>query len=110
MGVLRILLLLIFGAFLAGCAATTPLLHGQENVSTEIAQPDRPPTAEVRSVPKKSKPPAPKPATASTTSDKDTINSTTPNVGSQEWEKEQAENERKEQHIRQVIQGICRGC
>jgi len=44
------------------------------------------------------------------TSDKATINSVTPNVGSPEWEKDQAENKRKEQHIKQVIEGICRGC
>lgn len=35
----------------------------------------------------------------------------TPNVGSpQKWEKERAEDERKEQHLKQVIEGICRGC
>ena len=35
---------------------------------------------------------------------------TTPNVGSPEWKKEQAEDELKEKHLKQAIQGICRGC
>jgi hypothetical protein len=34
----------------------------------------------------------------------------TPKIGSPEWEREQAENERRERHIRQVLQNICRGC
>ena len=117
MRVLRILLLPIFAAFLAGCAATTPLPPAQENVSTTIAQPepDDPVTAEETSAAEKPtppapKPPAPKPARASTTSHKAATNSTTPKVGSPEWKKEQAENERKERHLKQVIEGICSGC
>jgi predicted component of type VI protein secretion system len=110
MGVLRVMLLLILAAFLAGCAATTPPLQAQGNVSTKIAQPDRPPTAKVRSEARKLKLPAPKPTAASITADKGSMNLTTPNVGSPEWEKEQAENERKEQHIQRVMQSICRGC
>jgi hypothetical protein len=94
------MLLLTIAAFLASCAATTPLLQVQGNVSTKITQPDRPLTAEVGSEAKKPKAPVPKGA----------MNSTTPNVGSPEWEKEQAENERKEQHLKQVIENICRGC
>jgi hypothetical protein len=35
---------------------------------------------------------------------------TTPNVGSSEWKNELAENERQEQHLKQVIGGICHGC
>ena len=35
---------------------------------------------------------------------------TTPNVGSPEWKKEQAEDELKEKQLKQAIQGICRGC
>jgi len=110
MRVLRILLLPIFAAFLAGCAATTPLPPAPENVSTTIDEPDGPVTAEETSQAEKPKPPAPKPATASTTSHKATVNPTTPKVGSPEWKKEQAENERKERHLKQVIEGICRGC
>ena len=35
---------------------------------------------------------------------------TTPRIGSPEWEREQAENERRERYIRHVLQNICRGC
>jgi hypothetical protein len=35
---------------------------------------------------------------------------TTPKIGSPEWEREQAENERRERYIRHVLQNICRGC
>jgi hypothetical protein len=38
------------------------------------------------------------------------LNSTTPKIGTSEWEAEQQQAERREQHIKQVIQGICRGC
>jgi hypothetical protein len=38
------------------------------------------------------------------------LSSTTPKVGTSEWEAEQQQSERREQHIKQVIQGICRGC
>ena len=38
------------------------------------------------------------------------LSSTTPQVGSSEWEAERQQTERREQHIKQVIQGICRGC
>jgi len=75
------------------------------------AQPNRPMTAKVKSEAQKPKSPAPRPATVSTTPHEDTTNSITPMVGSpQKWEQERAEDERKEQHLKQVIQGICRGC
>jgi hypothetical protein len=131
MGILRVLLLLIFAAFLAGCAANASLLQAQNNVSTTIAQPDRPLTTKVKSQAQKSKPPAPKPDLASTTSQINdpslpALASTTsrvndpsptlggtgtrPILGSPEWQKEQAEDARKEQNIKRVIEGICRGC
>jgi hypothetical protein len=128
MGILRILALLIFSAFLAHCAAHVPVRETQDNVPTMIApvletqdgddvqtttvQSDRIRTTRVISEAKKPKPSAPKSAaTASKTLHKDAINSTAADVGSpQKWEKERAENERKEQHLRQVIEGICRGC
>lgn len=111
MGVLRIFTFLTFSAFLAGCAATNPLLPAQENfVLWNTDQPEPTPTAEVRSAAKTPKSPAPKPTTASVTSDKGALNSTTPEFGSPEWEKEQAENERKEQHLKQVLESICHGC
>jgi hypothetical protein len=110
MRVSRVLLFLIFAAFLTGCAATTQLLPTYENVSTETAEPASPPAAEVASEAEKPKPPTPKPAAASTTLRKDKKSSTTPIVGSPQWKKERVENERKEQHIKEVIEGICSGC
>ena len=137
MGILRVLVLLIFATFLAGCApphipvyetqdgsptTTGSVLETQDDVPTARVvetqdipaakiQPDRTPTAKVNSGTKKPMPPAPKPATASTTSHKDAVKLTTKNVGSPEnLEKERAENERKERHLKQVIEGICRGC
>jgi len=46
-------------------------------------------------------PPYPQPTLRSATS---------PRIGSPEWEREQAENERRERYIRHVLQNICRGC
>ena len=111
MGFLGVPALLILAVFLAlaGCAPHTPVLETQDDVSTATAQPDR--GAKVKSEAKKPKLPAPKSIAASTTPQKDTINSIPANVGSpQKWEKERVEDERKEQHLKQVIEGICRGC
>ena len=119
MGILRVLVLLIFAVFLAGCAAhipvfetqdkVLPVLETQDNVTITTTQ--RALTAKVISEANKPTPPAPKPATTASTRSQDTINSIAPNVGSpQKWEKERAEDERKEQHLKQVIEGICRGC
>ena len=38
------------------------------------------------------------------------MNPTTPNVGSPEWKKEERENERKDQHLKAIMGGICKGC
>lgn len=38
------------------------------------------------------------------------MSKTTPNVGSAQWKREQAETERQERRIREAIEGICRGC
>ena len=46
----------------------------------------------------------------STTSDIGILYPTTPNVGSPEWKQEQAQNERKERQLKQIIGGICHGC
>ena len=119
MRILRVLVLLIFAAFLAGCAAHIPAFETQDNAlpvfemrdndTTMTAQ--RTLTAKVISEAKKPKPSAPKPATTASKNPQDTINPIAPNVGSpQKWEKERAEDERKEQHLKQVIEGICRGC
>jgi type IV secretory pathway VirB10-like protein len=110
MDVLRFLLLLIFAVFLASCAAIAPL--AQENVSTPRAQTERIHIAEVKPEAKTPtpKPPAPKPKPVATTSDKGSMYPTTPNVGSPEWEKEQADDKRKEEHLKKLIEGICHGC
>ena len=126
MRILQVLVLPITAAFLTGCASphipvyetqggspptTGSVLETQDDVPTATAQPDRTSTAKVSSETNKAKPPAPKPATASTTSHKDAVKLTTKNVGSPEkLEKERAEDERKERHLKQVIEGICRGC
>ena len=109
MGIFRVPVPLIFAAFLAGCAPHIPVIETPDDVSTTTAQPDRTLTAKVKSEAKKPQLPPPKPATASTTAH--TKNSTTPMVGSpQKWEKERAEDEHKEQQLKQVIEGICSGC
>jgi hypothetical protein len=111
MNVFRIMRLLGFAAFLAGCAGTTPLPLAQGDISKSMAQTEPTPSVEVRPKAKSqaAKPSSPKPTlvSPSTASDK---SATTPNIDSPEWKKEQAENERKERHLKQVIEGICRGC
>jgi len=52
----------------------------------------------------------PKPERFTTGSSPALESGTTPNVGSPEWKKEQAENERKEQRLKSIINSICRGC
>ena len=39
-----------------------------------------------------------------------TMYPTTPNVGSPEWQKEERDNERKDQHLKAIMGGICKGC
>ena len=123
MGVLRILVLLITAVCLADCAPHIPVyetqddspttkrsvLETQDDVSTTTTQPDR--AMRVKSEMNKAKPPAPKPAKGYTTSPTDPVKLTIKNVGSPEkLEKERAEDERNERQIKQVIEGICRGC
>lgn len=129
MDILRVLVVLIFAASFAGCASHIPVLETQDDAPTTTAsvlapqdgddvpatvQPDRTPAPKVKSEAKKPKPkpPAPnQPAAASKTPHSDTINPTAANLGSPEkWKKERAEDERKEQQLKQVIEGICRGC
>ena len=139
-GILRIFPLLIFAAFLAGCTSTAPLQQAQENVSSKIAQPDRrtaavrseakrpklaarhhgrpsaiaengkPAMASATSEGASVIPLNGKPVKASATSKNLPLNPVSPKVGSPEWEKEKAENEAKERHIKKVIANICRGC
>ena len=111
MRILRVAVPLVFAAFLADCVPNIPVLETPDNVPATTDQPKRLITATEKPEAKKTKSPAPKSATASTTLHEGTTNSLTPVVGSpQKWEKEHAEDERKEQHLKQVIEGICRGC
>jgi hypothetical protein len=52
----------------------------------------------------------PKPERFTTGSSPALESGTTPNIGSPEWKKEQAENERKDQRLKSIINSICRGC
>ena len=118
MGNLRVLAFLIFAVFLAGCAAHIPVFETgdnapvldeiQDDVPGTAVQSDRTPTAKAVSEAKKKKPSAPKRATAST--NVEPANPTTPAVALGQWEKERAEEARKDQKLKQVIEGICRGC
>ncbi len=90
---------------------TSSVLETQDDDPAATAQPDRTPAAKINLESKKLKLSAPKPPTTSTTSHKDTKKLTTTNVGSPEkFEKERAEDDRKERQLKQVIEGICRGC
>ena len=52
-----------------------------------------------------------KPATPSKSdSEFGTMYPTTPTVGSPEWQKEQRESERKDQRLKAIMEGICKGC
>ena len=110
----RVLLLLILATFLADCAAIAPLSQAREKAPTKLAQTEPTHTVEMMSELKSRTPMPPvrnpKTATTSAVSEKDSLSATTPNVGSPEWKKEQAEDKRKEERLKQVIEGICRGC
>jgi hypothetical protein len=119
---LRLLPLLAVLAVLTSCAGTTPLPQVQRNESTNTAhasvgtelQPDvknpKRKHAVAKSKPRPAATASASAASASAASGNETLSPTTPSVGSPEWEKEKAYNERKEQKIKQVIEGICRGC
>jgi PBP1b-binding outer membrane lipoprotein LpoB len=120
MVVSRVFVSLIFAAFLAGCAGMDQLSpQAQEKVLPKLAQiePDRP--SQVKTEAKAdtaTPPPKPhvtkqKPAAVSATLRKEPPESAdVPDVGSKEWVKEQANDKRKDEHLKEVIQGICRGC
>jgi predicted lipid-binding transport protein (Tim44 family) len=130
--VLRLLPLLVVLAGLTSCAGIAPLPQVQRSESTNIAhasvgtelQPDvknpkrmhalsrskpRPATTVSASAASASAASA-SAASASAASGNEILSPTTPSVGSPQWEKEKAYNERKEQKIKQVIDSICRGC
>ena len=113
MTISRVLLLLIFPALLGSCTAATWLPQAQESVSTKAeAEVTHPAKVNSKTKAATSKQPAPKEkaAAVSRPSDEGPVSKTTPNVGSPEWKKEQAQNERKEENLKRIMQGICRGC
>ena len=119
---LRLLPLLVVLAVLTDCAGTIPLSQVQRNESANTAhasigtelQPDvknpKRKHALSKSKPRPAATVSASAASASAASGNEMLSPTTPSVGSPEWEKEKAYNERKEQKIKQVIEGICRGC
>jgi hypothetical protein len=121
---LRLLPLLVVLAVLTSCAGIAPLPQVQRNESSNNAhasigselQPDVKNPKRKHALSKSKPRPAATVSTsaasasASAASGNEILSPTTPSVGSPEWEKEKAYNERKEQKIKQVIEGICRGC
>src|SRR5262249_33372722 len=122
---LRLLPLFIVAAVLTSCTGINPLPQVQRNESTNNAhasigtelQPDVQNPKRKHALAKSKTRPATVSASAasasgspSAASGNEMLSPTTPDVGSPEWEKEKAYNERKEQKIKQVIEGICRGC
>jgi hypothetical protein len=112
MTISRILLLLIFAALLGSCTTAAALPQAQEVVLTKMAQTEVTHPTKVKTKSSTSRRPAPKQKSteASPPFGTSPASPTTPNVGSAEWKEEQAENERKEKYLNQLIQGICRGC
>ena len=114
MTIWRVVLIFILAAFLGSCTTATSLPMAQEEASTKMVQTKITYAAKMKSKVKTSTSKQlalkQKPAGASSTADEERESETTPNVGSPEWKREQAENERKEEQIKKVIQGICRGC
>jgi hypothetical protein len=131
MGRLRFLLLPTIAALLVGCAAA-PLLHpgpesaattqgntasNEVNAATAAPEADRHPAVKQTAdepVERSAKLRAPKlplpKATSNTAFGAERKNATTPKVGSVEWKKDRADDERKERHLKEVIESICRGC
>ena len=119
---LRLLPLVMVAAVLTSCAGYTPLPQVQRNESTNNAhasigtelQPNvqnpKRKHALAKSKPRPAATASASAASALAASGNEMLSPTTPDVGSPEWEKEKAYNERKEQKIKQVIEGICRGC
>ena len=119
---LRLLPLFIVAAVLTSCAGIAPLPQAQRNESTNNAhasigtelQPDvqnpKRKHALAKSKPRPAATASASAASALAASGNEMLSPTTPDVGSPEWEKEKAYNERKEQKIKQVIESICRGC
>jgi len=101
-------------------SAVTTLNNGASNdvsAATAADEADRHPAPEQTDdepVERSAKLETPKPrlpkARPNTAFEAERKSATTPKAGSPEWKKERAEDERKENHLKEVIQSICRGC
>jgi hypothetical protein len=127
---LRLLPLCIVAAVLTSCAGLTPLPQvvqrnestnsAHASIGTELQSDVKNPTRKHALAKSRPRPAATVSASAasasasagsaSAASGNEILSPTTPDVGSPQWEKEKAYNERKEQKIKEVIGGICRGC
>lgn len=89
---------------------TAPLLVSRPDLPTQLAQLQTPAPGEVKPVPRLPRPRPVAPAPPDATPPVAATPSQSPTVDSPQWTREQAENERKEENLKRVIQGICRGC
>jgi len=103
-----------FAVFLASCTATNPLSVPQGNLARNFAQSESTQGASTQRSAEPSQPKKPsqkaKPVAPSPILNNGSLHSTTPDVGSPEWKKEQIENAHKEERLKTIIEGICRGC
>lgn len=126
----RLLVLLLCAAFLGGCGslgAGVPLSNSEKpKASSQFAMAQSGSStgtvSEANSttkipVKKRAETPVKKPAekprsaeSTPTTNAPVVLDATTPNVGSTDWEREKRQNDRQEEHLKQVIDGICHGC
>jgi len=118
----RLLVLLLCAVSLAGCGslgAGVPLSNSEKpKASSQIAMAQsgsstRAVSEENSTTKTQVKKRAEKPHSAelkATTGAPGVMDATTPNVGSADWEREKRQNDRQEEHLKQVIDGICHGC
>jgi hypothetical protein len=112
---LRILSLAIVAAALAGCAIHIPLQKEPDSAAAATAEPDQAAKPAEAAAAEQPSPPEPTEDAAVTGSTpipqpKPADYRPIPKRGSPEWKKQRAEEARKEQHIKEVIEGICSGC
>jgi hypothetical protein len=112
MTISRAPVLLIFAALLSSCSTAVSLPQMQSTATMAQIAVTHPAKVKSKTKISASKPPALKQNPVETLPGLDDRreSQTTPDVGSPEWKKEQAQDELKEKHLKQAIQGICRGC
>ena len=108
----RVPVFLIFAALLSGCSTAVSPYQAQGTAAVAQVVDAHPARVKSRSKISTATSPALKQNPIETVPglDDSRESKTTPNVGSPEWKKEQAEDELKEKKLKQAIQGICRGC